>query len=374
MNDSLQSVISAVYPILKDDLALSFGQIGLITLVYQSSASVFQPLTGLYFDKRPSPWSLPLGMAFTLAGLLSLAFAATLPWVLVSVFTVGVGSSTFHPEASRLTSLASGGKRGLAQSLFQVGGNIGGSLGPLLVALRIAPYGRRHIADFALLAGIAICVMLPISHWYKQRLLHLRQGSSPAYNPPARPLPLGKTLASILILLVLIFSKYIYMASLTSFYTFYLIGKFGVSVQQSQMLLFVFALSTAVGTLVGGPVGDKVGRKYVIWASILGAAPFALLMPHADLFWTVVLTFCVGLILSSAFPAILVYAQELLPYKLGLVSGLFFGFAFGIAGIASAVLGKLADSYGVEAIYNVCAWTPLLGLVTCFLPNLKRKP
>jgi FSR family fosmidomycin resistance protein-like MFS transporter len=370
MNDSLQSVISAVYPILKDNLALSFGQIGLITLVYQSSASVFQPLTGLYFDKRPSPWSLPLGMAFTLAGLLSLAFAATLPWVLASVFTVGIGSSTFHPEASRLTSLASGGKRGLAQSLFQVGGNVGGSLGPLLVALWIAPYGRRHIADFALLAGIAICVMLPISHWYKRRLLLLRQGGNRVYGTP--PLPLGKTLASIVILLFLIFSKYIYMASLSSFYTFYLIEKFGVSVQHSQILLFVFAVSTAAGTLIGGPVGDRVGRKYVIWASILGAAPFALLMPHADLFWTVVLTFCVGLILASAFPAILVYAQELLPYKLGLVSGLFFGFAFGVAGIASAVLGKLADLYGIEAVYNVCAWTPLLGLIAWFLPNLKR--
>ena len=374
MNDSLQSVISAVYPILKDDLALSFGQIGLITLVYQSSASVFQPLTGLYFDKRPSPWSLPVGMTFTLAGLLSLAFAATLPWVLLSVFTVGIGSSTFHPEASRLTSLASGGKRGLAQSLFQVGGNTGGSLGPLLVALWIAPYGRRHIADFALLAGIAICVMLPVSHWYKRRLLFLRQGGNQSlYSPPSSPLPPGKTLASILILLFLIFSKYIYMASLSSFYTFYLIEKFGVTVQHSQLLLFVFAISTAAGTLIGGPVGDSIGRKYVIWASILGAAPFALLMPHANLFWTVALTFCVGLIIASAFPAILVYAQELLPYKLGLVSGLFFGFAFGVAGIASAVLGKMADLYGIEAIYNVCAWMPLLGLVTWFLPNLKRK-
>ncbi|MDR2810442.1 MAG: MFS transporter [Tannerellaceae bacterium] len=372
MNDTLQSVISAAYPILKDDLTLSFGQIGLITLVYQSAASVFQPLTGLYFDKHPSPWSLPIGMVFTLAGLLSLAFASTLPWVLFSVFTVGIGSSTFHPEASRLTSLASGGKRGLAQSLFQVGGNMGGSLGPLLVALWIAPYGRQHIADFALLAGIAIGVMLPVSRWYKHRLLLLRQTDRGVRNHVVRPLPMRQTVLSIVILLFLIFSKYIYTASLSSFYTFYLIEKFGVTVQHSQLLLFVFAISTAIGTLIGGPIGDKIGRKYVIWGSILGSAPFALLMPHANLFWTVVLTFCVGLIIASAFPAILVYAQELLPYKLGLISGLFFGFAFGVAGIASAVLGKMADLYGIEAIYNVCAYMPLLGFITWFMPDLKK--
>jgi FSR family fosmidomycin resistance protein-like MFS transporter len=374
MNDALQSVIPAVYPVLKEELALSFGQIGLITLVYQSSASVFQPLTGLYFDKRPSPFSLPLGMLFTLAGLVSLALATTLPWVLASVFTVGIGSSTFHPEASRLTYLASGGRRGLAQSLFQVGGNVGGSLGPLLVALWIAPYGRRHMADFALLAGLAIGVMLPVSHWYRQRLLLLRQGrqsSSPGRLSP--PLPRGKTVRSILVLLFLIFSKYIYMASLSGYYTFYLMEKFGLGIQHSQFLLFVFALSTAAGTLIGGPVGDRIGRKYVIWASILGAAPFALLMPHADLFGTVVLTFCSGLVLASAFPAILVYAQELLPYKLGLVSGLFFGFAFGVAGIASAVLGRMADLYGIEAVYRACAYMPLLGLIAWFLPDLKKK-
>ena len=373
MNDALQSVISATYPILKDDLALSFGQIGLITLIYQSAASVFQPLTGLYFDKHPSPWSLPAGMMFTLAGLLSLAFATTLPWVLFSVFTVGIGSSTFHPEASRLTSLASGGKRGLAQSLFQVGGNAGASLGPLLVALRIAPYGRQHIADFALLAGVAIGVMLPVSRWYKQRLQLLRRADHQAAGVRVgRPLPAGQTVLSIVILLLLIFSKYIYTASLSSFYTFYLIEKFGVTVQHSQLLLFVFAISTALGTLIGGPVGARIGRKYVIWVSILGSAPFALLMPYANLFWTVVLTFCVGLVIASAFPAILVYAQELLPYKLGLVSGLFFGFAFGVAGIASAVLGKMADLYGIEAVYTVCAYMPLLGFIAWFIPDLKK--
>jgi FSR family fosmidomycin resistance protein-like MFS transporter len=373
MNDSLQSIISAVYPILKNDLALSFGQIGLITLVYQSSASVFQPLVGLYFDKRPSPWSLPMGMLFTLTGLLSMAFADTLPWVMGSVFFIGMGSSTFHPEASRLTSLASGGKRGLAQSLFQVGGNVGGSLGPLLVALWIAPYGRQHIADFALLAAIGICVMLPISRWYRRRLQLLRKGDPSLAARQAPPLSKGKTVFSIVILSLLIFSKYIYTASLSSFYTFYLIEKFDVTVQHSQLLLFVFCISTAIGTLIGGPVGDKIGRKYVIWGSILGAAPFALLMPHANLFWTVVLTFCVGMIIASAFPAILVYAQELLPYKLGLVSGLFFGFAFGIAGVASAVLGNMADRYGIEAIYNICAYMPLLGLITWLLPDLKKK-
>jgi FSR family fosmidomycin resistance protein-like MFS transporter len=376
MNDTLQSIISAAYPILKDDMALSFGQIGLITLVYQSSASVFQPLTGLYFDKRPSPWSLPAGMAFTLAGLLSLAFAPTLPWVLASVFTIGIGSSVFHPEASRLTSLASGGgRRGLAQSLFQVGGNLGGSLGPLLAALRIAPYGRRHIADFAIIAVIAICAMLPVSRWYRRRLTALKQGGegmTEAATTASRPLPVRKTVTSILILLMLIISKYIYTASLSSFYTFYLIEKFGVSVQRSQLLLFVFAISTAAGTLLGGPLGDRIGRRYVIWASILGVAPFAIMMPHASLEWTVGLTFCIGLIISSAFPAILVYAQELLPYRLGLVSGLFFGFAFGVAGIASAVLGNMADIYGIEAIYNVCAYMPLAGVVAWFLPDLKR--
>lgn len=375
LNDTLQSVISAVYPLFKDDLGLSFAQIGLITLVYQSAASVCQPLTGLFFDRWPSAWSLPVGMSFTLVGLLSLAFANTLPLVLFSVALVGIGSAVFHPEASRLTALASGGKRGLAQSLFQVGGNLGGSLGPLLAAVFVAPYGRRHIALFSILAFIAIMVMIPVGHWYKRLLLRLKKeegGTAKMHIQP--PLPMGQTVFSITILLILIFSKYIYMASLNSYYTFYLIEKFGVSVQASQMYLFVFLIATAIGTLLGGPIGDRVGRKYVIWASILGAAPFTLIMPHVDnLYLTAVLSFCVGLTLSSAFPAILVYAQELLPYKLGLISGLFFGFAFGVAGIASAVLGNMADHYGIEAVYNVCGYMPLIGLVTWFLPDLKRK-
>lgn len=375
LNDTLQSVISAVYPLFKEDLGLSFAQIGLITLVYQSAASVCQPLTGLFFDKWPSAWSLPTGMSFTLVGLLSLAFANTLPLVLCSVALVGIGSSVFHPEASRLTSLASGGKRGLAQSLFQVGGNLGGSLGPLLAAVFVAPYGRRHIALFTILAFTAIMVMIPVGHWYKSFLLRLRKAEGETLKTSvSRPLPMGKTVFSIAILLILIFSKYIYMASLNSYYTFYLIHKFGVSVQASQLYLFVFLIATAIGTLLGGPIGDRVGRKYVIWASILGAAPFTLIMPHVEnLYLTTVLSFCVGLTLSSAFPAILVYAQELLPYKLGLISGLFFGFAFGVAGIVSAVLGNMADRYGIEAVYNVCGYMPLIGLVTWFLPDLKKK-
>ena len=375
LNDTLQSVISAVYPLFKEDLGLSFAQIGLITLVYQSAASVCQPLTGLFFDKWPSAWSLPTVMSFTLVGLLSLAFANTLPLVLCSVALVGIGSSVFHPEASRLTSLASGGKRGLAQSLFQVGGNLGGSLGPLLAAVFVAPYGRRHIALFTILAFTAIMVMIPVGHWYKSFLLRLRKAEGETLKTSVcRPLPMGKTVFSIAILLILIFSKYIYMASLNSYYTFYLIHKFGVSVQASQLYLFVFLIATAIGTLLGGPIGDRVGRKYVIWASILGAAPFTLIMPHVEnLYLTTILSFCVGLTLSSAFPAILVYAQELLPYKLGLISGLFFGFAFGVAGIASAVLGNMADRYGIEAVYNVCGYMPLIGLVTWFLPDLKKK-
>ena len=373
LNDLLQSVITATYPLFKDDLALSFAQIGLITLVYQMSASVFQPVFGLFFDKRPVAWTLPAGMLFTMTGMLNLAFASNLHWVLLSVFLIGIGSSVLHPEASRITSLASGGRRGLAQSLFQVGGNLGGSLGPLLVALLVAPYGRHHIALFAILAFLAILVMIPVCRWYKKYLNRIKCESVTMNTHLAMPLPMNKTVFSITLLLILIFSKYIYMASLTSYYTFYLIHKFNVSVQDSQLYLFIFLVATAIGTLIGGPVGDRIGRKYVIWASILGAAPFSLLMPHANLLWTIILSFCVGLMLSSAFPAILLYAQELLPTKLGLISGLFFGFAFGVAGVASAVLGNLADKTSIEYVYNICAYMPLLGLVTFFLPNLKKQ-
>ena len=363
LNDLLQSVLSASYPLFKDDLGLSFAQIGLITLVYQLSASVFQPITGIFFDKHPVAWSLPIGMSFTLIGLINLAFSDNLYWILASVFLIGIGSSVLHPEASRITFLASGGKRGLAQSLFQVGGNFGGSLGPLLVALLVAPYGRQHLIVFAFVALAAIGVMYPICKWYKSYLNRMKAQTVSVRKPVHLPLPMDKTALSIAILLILIFSKYIYMASLTSYYTFYLIHKY----------LFIFLVATAIGTLIGGPVGDRIGRKYVIWASILGAAPFSLLMPHANLMWTIILSFCVGLMLSSAFPAILLYAQELLPTKLGLISGLFFGFAFGVAGVASAVLGNLADKTSIEYVYNICAYMPLLGLVTFFLPNLKKK-
>ena len=374
LNDLLQSLLAASYPLFKEDLALSFGQIGLITLVYQMAASVFQPLAGLFFDKRPFVWSLPAGMCFTLVGLLNLAFASNLHWVLVSVFLIGVGSSILHPEASRITSLASGGRRGFAQSVFQVGGNLGGSFGPLLMALLVAPYGRHNIAYFAIVAFVAILVMIPVCRWYKAYLRRVKWRPANAVRHAPMPLPHGRTFFAIAILLTLIFSKYLYMASLSSYYTFYLMHKFGVSVQQSQIFLFVFLLATAAGTLMGGPIGDRIGRKYVIWMSILGTAPFSILMPHVSLAWTVVLSFCVGFMLSSAFPAILLYAQELLPNKLGLISGLFFGFAFGIAGIASAVLGDMADHYGIEAVYNICAYMPLLGLVTWFLPDLKKVP
>ncbi len=373
LNDMLQSVIMAIYPLLKHDLLLNFAQIGLITLVYQIAASVFQPVVGLYLDKKPNPWFLLVGMSFTMTGLMNLAFASAFWWVLLSVFFIGIGSSILHPEASRLTFLASGGKRGLAQSIFQVGGNLGGSLGPLLVALLVAPYGRQNVAFLCVLCVAAMAAMIPICRWYKRVLRVMKRKHQVAELQSESPLSKKMTVFAIGILLVLIFSKYIYMASLSSYYTFYLIHKFGVSVQHSQIFLFVFLFATAAGTLIGGPLGDRIGRKYVIWISILGTAPFSLLMPHVGLVWTCILSFIIGLILSSAFPAILLYAQELLPYKLGLVSGLFFGFAFGVAGIASAVLGNMADTYGIEAVYNVCGYMPLLGLVTYFLPNLRSK-
>lgn len=371
LNDSFQSIISAVYPILKENLLLSFTQIGLITLVYQICASVFQPVFGLLFDEKPSPWYLITGTASTCAGLFFLAYAHTLFLVLVSVAFVGLGSSILHPEASRLTHLASGGKHGLAQSIFQVGGNFGSSLGPLLAALIIAPYGQHYILFFAIAAFIAILLKYPIFTWYYRLLKRIKAGvdAKPAVRENA--LPRRTIVFSLVILLILIFSKYVYMASLTNFYTFYLIDKFNVSIQQSQFYLFAFLFAVALGTFVGGPVGDRIGRKYVIWASILGAAPFTLLLPYADLFWTCVLTVFIGFILSSAFSAILVYAQELLPSKVGLISGLFFGLAFGIAGIAAAILGNVADTYGIAHVYKICSYLPLLGIVTVFLPNVR---
>ena len=372
LNDAFQSVVSAVYPILRENLFLSFTQIGLITLVYQICASVFQPFFGLLFDKKPSPWYLVVGTISTAIGLSFLAYANSLFLVLISVSFIGLGSSILHPEASRLTRLASGGKHGFAQSIFQVGGNLGSSLGPLLAALIIAPYGQKYIIYFALVALLSILPKLPIFKWYGKLLRRIKSGNKKT-ETVENLMPRNKIILSLLILLVLIFSKYVYMASLNSFYTFYLIEKFNVSIQQSQFYLFAFLFAVSLGTLIGGPVGDRFGRKYVIWISILGAAPFSLMLPYVNLFWTCVLTVIIGFILSSAFSAILVYAQELLPHKVGLISGLFFGLAFGIAGIAAAVLGSVADVEGIEYVYKVCAFLPLLGIVTMFLPNAKPK-
>lgn len=374
LNDLLQSVITAVYPMLKTDLGINFTQIGLITLVYQLAASIFQPVVGYVFDKRPFVWSLPAGMISTSVGIVLLAYSNSLAGVLLAVFMVGLGSATLHPEASRITSLAGHERRGFAQSVFQVGGNFGGSIGPLLVALIVAPHDRRYIMWFLLFAGLCFWAMRPICRWYRGYLNSLKQAERRRESHATLPLSRGMTIFTICVIIILIFSKYIYMASLSSYYTFYLIDKFGVTVSQSQIFLFVFVVSTAAGTLVGGPVGDRYGRKPVIWVSILGTAPFSLLMPHVNLPLSVILSFCAGFMLSSAFPAILLYAQELLPTKLGMISGLFFGFAFGVGGIASAVLGDFADRYGIEAIYNFCAYTPLLGIIAAFLPNLKNRP
>ncbi|NDW11707.1 MFS transporter [Bacteroides sp. 214] len=370
-NDMFQSVVSASYPVIKDNLALSFGQIGIIALIYQICASVFQPVFGVLFDKRPTPWYLTIGTASTLTGLLILAFANSLYLVIISVAFIGLGSSIIHPEASRLTHYASGGKHGLAQSIFQVGGNLGGAIGPLLAALVIAPYGQRYMAVFAGVAIISMLTKRPIVKWYKARIKTIQSPAGKREVIHRVRLTKKQVYYSLLILLILIFSKYVYTASLSNYYTFYLIEKFGITTQQSQFFLFAFLFASAVGTLLGGPIGDRFGRKYVIWFSILGTAPFSLLMPHANLFWTCVLSILIGLVLSSAFSAILVYAQELLPTKVGLISGLFFGLAFGIAGIAAAVLGNIADHNGIEYVYKFCAYMPLLGFVAIFLPNVK---
>ncbi len=373
LNDLLQSVITAVYPLLKVDLGINFAEIGLITLVYQLAASIFQPVVGYAFDRRPFVWSLPAGMCSTSVGILLLAFSTTLTGVLIAVFMVGLGSATLHPEASRITSLAGRQRRGFAQSVFQVGGNFGGSIGPLLVALIVAPHGRRYVAVFLIFALLCFWAMRPICRWYAGYLRDLRTREVRAEHKAHLPLSKSRTIFTICVIVVLIFSKYIYMASISSYYTFYLMDRFGISVSLSQIFLFIFVVSTAAGTLVGGPVGDRYGRKAVIWISILGTAPFSLLLPHVSLPLTAVLSFCAGFMLSSAFPAILLYAQELLPTKLGMISGLFFGFAFGVGGIASAVLGDFADRYGIEAVYNFCAYMPLLGIVAALLPNLKNK-
>lgn len=370
LNDMIQSLILAIYPLLRSEFSLSFVQIGLITLTFQVTASLLQPLIGHFTDKHPQPWSLPIGMGFTLSGLILLAMAHNFPLILLAAALVGTGSSVFHPESSRVARMASGGRHGLAQSLFQVGGNLGSSLGPLLAALIIAPYGKGNVAWFTLAALLAIVVLLQISRWYQHQN---RVAKSRPVSVIINPLPRKKVVLAVSILLLLIFSKYFYLSSISSYYTFYLIHKFGLSVQDAQFHLFAFLFAVAAGTVIGGPLGDKIGRKYVIWGSILGVAPFTLLLPHASLAWTGILSVIIGLILASAFSAILVYAQELMPGRIGMVSGLFFGFAFGMGGLGAAVLGLVADRTSIELVYQICAYLPLIGILTAFLPDNRRK-
>jgi FSR family fosmidomycin resistance protein-like MFS transporter len=370
VNDMMQSLILAMYPILKGAFSLSFAQIGLITLTYQLTASLLQPLIGLFTDRRPQPYSLPIGMTATLIGLLLLAFAPSFGIVLLAAAFVGLGSSIFHPESSRIARLASGGQHGLAQSVFQVGGNLGTAIGPLLAAAVIVPFGQHSVAWFGLAALLGIGLLLQVSRWYAFH--HVTAGVRKK-GAVESPYPRRVVLGAITVLLVLIFSKYFYVAGISSFYTFYLMDRFGLTVQSAQLHLFFFLFASAVGTVLGGPVGDRIGRKPVIWVSILGVAPFALLLPHADLFWTTTLTIVIGLVLSSAFSAILVYAQELMPGKVGMVSGLFFGFAFGMGGLGAAVLGLLADHTSIAFVYQAIAYLPLLGVVAALLPGKSRK-
>ncbi|MGM8362599.1 MFS transporter [Flavobacterium sp. ARAG 55.4] len=372
INDLLQAVIPSVYPLLKDNFKLSFSQIGLITFTYQVTASVLQPFVGMYTDKKSKPYSLLIGMSFTLIGIYLISIASSFSFLLISVSLIGVGSSIFHPESSRVAHLASGEKKGLAQSIFQLGGNAGSAIGPLLVALIVIPHGQSYIVWFCLIALIGIFVLYKIALWYSD---HLSLKNAGKIQNEIIPHHLSKTRVtfSLIILLALIFSKYFYLTSITSYYTFFLIDKFHISIQDSQLYLFTFLGAVATGTLIGGPLGDRFGRKYVIWISILGAAPFTLLLPYVSLFWVGILSVIIGLIISSAFSAILVYATELLPGKVGLVAGLFFGFAFGMAGLGSAVLGNLADTTSITYVFNVCAYLPLLGIITGFLPNIESK-
>ena len=378
LNDTIQAVIPAVYPLLKERFTLDFAQVGLITLAFQMTASILQPFVGLFTDRRPLPYSLAVGMGVTFFGLVLLSRAGSFPMILVSAALVGVGSSVFHPEASRVARMASGGRYGLAQSVFQVGGNAGSSLGPLLAAVIVMPrgHGQSYIAWFCLLALLGGGVLAVVGHWYAGRL----RERAPAVAGPRAPAvsgeaarPAREVAFAIGVLIVLIFSKYFYLASMTNYYQFYLIDRFALTAQQAQVHLFIFLAAVAVGTIVGGPVGDRYGRKLVIWVSILGVAPFTLALPHVDLFWTTALSVCIGVILASAFSAILVYAQELVPGRVGLISGLFFGFAFGMGGIGSAVLGRLADHTSIRHVFAVCAFLPLLGLLTALLPETSKK-
>jgi len=368
LNDTMQSLLPAIYPTLKANYGLSFGQIGLITFTFQSTASLLQPVVGHYTDRRPLPYSLAVGMGFTLVGLLMLSVAASFSALLAAAGMVGLGSAIFHPESSRVARMASGGRHGLAQSLFQVGGNAGSAIGPLLAAFIVEPQGQHSIAWFSAIALVGSAVLWRVGGWYKR---HQAATAARAQARPGHTLSPGQVRVALAVLIALIFSKYIYLSSLSSYYTFYLIHKFGVSVQTAQLLLFVFLGAVAAGTIIGGPVGDKIGRKYVIWCSILGVLPFTLALPYVNLFWTAVLSVVIGLILASAFSAILVYAQELVPGNVGLISGLFFGLAFGVAGIGAAVLGRLADHTDIVFVYRLCSYLPAVGLLTAFLPNIE---
>jgi len=368
LNDMMQSLLPALYPMLKSSYRLSFGQIGLLTFTFQITASLLQPLVGALADRTPRPYSLAAGMAFTLLGLVLLAFAASYATLLVAAALIGTGSSVFHPESSRVARMASGGRHGLAQSVFQVGGSFGSAAGPLLAAFVVLPYGQKSVAWFSGVALLGMFVLINVGHWYKTHGL-TRLARAAELRPPA---PRAHVLLALAVLLALIFSKYFYLASLTSYYTFYLIEHFQVSVRNAQLLLFVFLGSVALGGVIGGPLGDRLGSKYIIWASILGVLPFTLALPHANLFWTTLLTVPIGLILASAFPAIVVYAQDLLPGRTGTVAGLFFGLAFGMGSIGAAVLGKLADHLGLELVYQICAFLPIIGLLTGLLPDLGK--
>jgi FSR family fosmidomycin resistance protein-like MFS transporter len=378
LNDTVQSLLPAIYPLLKSSFHLDFGQVGLIAFTLQCTASLLQPLVGLYTDHRPKPYSLAFGMGFTLIGLLILSMAPSFGTVLVAAALVGIGSSVFHPESSRVARMASGGQHGMAQSLFQLGGNAGSALGPLLAAI-VLPRGQSSIAWFSLVALLGIILLADIGSWAKRnrsikpKRVAVESGphSSSAVPEQHAVLPTKKVAYCIAILMALMFSKYIYLASLSSYYTFYLMNKFHVSVQSAQLHLFVFLGAVAAGTIIGGPVGDRIGRKYVIWCSILGVLPFTLVLPYANLFWTSILSVVIGLILASAFSAILVYAQELVPGRVGMISGLFFGFAFGAGGVGAALLGKLADIKDINFVYHVCSFLPIMGLLTAFLPNLE---
>lgn len=372
LNDTIQALLPSIYPMLKASYQLSFTQLGFITFTFQVTASLLQPLVGFLTDKRPMPWSLPIGMSLTLSGLVALAYAGSFPHILAAAMLIGAGSAIFHPEASRIAYMAAGKRRGLAQSLFQVGGNAGSAIGPLLAALIVVPHGQRAVLAFSILAFAGVIVLWRIGRWQKASLHLLRRKPRPPGSAPAvAPYPRRVVMGAVAVLVALTFSKYVYLSSLTSYYTFYLIDRFHVSVQNAQYLLFVFLAAVAAGTILGGPIGDRFGRKRVIWASILGVAPFSLWLPHAGLVTTAILTVFIGLILASAFSAILVYAQELMPGKIGMVAGLFFGLAFGVAGIGSAVLGKVADSHGINFVFQLCAFLPLLGLLTVFLPDVE---